>query len=121
MSYPSLPCTACPYDASCCAYGTTVDAKEARAIQKHHGKDTVYRTHWGEWRTRVRNGRCVLYQAGKCVVHDKPYYPTTCEGFPWTDGETGAPYEFDLTICGMFEDHPELIELQRAGGRRKAS
>lgn len=117
---PSLPCYPCPYNASCCAYGTTVSEEEARAIEANHGEGLVYQTRWGEWRTRVRNKRCVLFQGGGCLIHDKPYYPAVCAGFPWTDSETGGRYEFDVTICGEFEVRPELVELQRAipsGGR----
>jgi len=74
----------------------------------------VYQTRWGEWRTRVRNKRCVLFRDGGCIIHDKSYYPAVCAGFPWTDSETGGRYEFDVTICGEFEERPELVELQRA-------
>jgi hypothetical protein len=91
-----------------------VSDEEAQAIEAHHGPGLVYRTRWGEWRTRVRNRRCALFQNGGCSIHDKPYYPTQCQGFPWTDGETGARYEYDITICGAFAAQPELIEIQRA-------
>jgi hypothetical protein len=113
MSFPPLPCYPCPYSASCCAYGTTVSDEEAAAIEANHGSGLVYQTRWGEWRTRVRNRRCVMFQNGGCSIHDKPYYPTQCQGFPWTDGE-GARYEFDVTICGAFKERVELIEIQRA-------
>lgn len=112
---PTLPCYPCPYHASCCAYGSTVSDQEAAAIEANHGPGLVYRTRWGEWRTRVRKGRCALFRDGGCTIHDKPYYPAVCRGFPWTDAETGGPYEFDVTICGKFVEEPELIEIQRAG------
>jgi hypothetical protein len=111
---PSLPCYPCPYNSSCCAYGTTVSDEEAAAIEAKHGEGFVYKTRWGEWRTRVRKNRCVFHQGGGCVIHDQPYYPSVCRGFPWTDAETGEPYEYDVTICGEFEAKPELVELQRA-------
>ena len=114
VTLPSLPCYPCPHEASCCAFGTTVSEEEAAAIQANHGPGLVYETRWGELRTRVRNKRCVLFRDGGCSVHDKPYYPTTCQGFPWVDGDTGERYEYDVTICGEFERHPELIELRRA-------
>jgi hypothetical protein len=113
-TFPQLPCYPCPYNASCCAYGTTVSEEEALAIEANHGQGLVYRTRWGELRTRVRGKRCVLFKDGGCTIHDKPYYPTQCQGFPWTDGETGAGYEYDIMICGAFEAGPELVELQRA-------
>lgn len=114
MTLPSLPCYPCPHGASCCAYGTTLSDDEAAAIEADHGPGLVYRTHWGEWRTRVRNKRCVLYRDGGCTIHDKPYYPSTCRGFPWIDAETGGRYEYEVTICGAFEARPELIAIQRA-------
>lgn len=111
---PALPCYPCPHDASCCAYGTTVSDDEAAAIQKVHGPGLVYQTRWGEWRTRVRNKRCVFYREGACTIHDQPYYPVQCQTFPWTDPETGARYEYDVMICGEFGARPELVQLQRA-------
>lgn len=114
MTLPPLPCYPCPYNASCCAYGATVTDAEAAAIEANHGAGLVYRTRWGEWRTRVRNKRCALFRDGGCLIHDAPYYPAVCRGFPWTDAETGGRYEYDITICGEFEARPELVEIQRA-------
>jgi hypothetical protein len=111
---PSLPCYPCPYDASCCAYGATVSEEEAAAIEANHGPGLVYKTRWGEWRTRVRNKRCALFRDGGCTIHDRSYYPTMCQGFPWTDGDTGGRYEYDVMICGAFAAHPELVAIQRA-------
>ena len=114
MTLPSLPCYPCPHQASCCAYGTSLSDEEAAAIEADFGLGLVYFTRWGEWRTRVKKNRCVLLRDGGCTIHDKPYYPTTCQGFPWVDGDTGEPYEYDMMICGELEAHPELIELRRA-------
>ena len=114
MTLPSLPCYPCPYNASCCAYGTTVSDDEAAAITANHGPGLVYQTRWGEWRTRVQNKRCVMYRDGGCIIHDQPYYPAMCRGFPWIDAETGERYVYDVMICGEFEARPELVELQRA-------
>jgi hypothetical protein len=111
---PSLPCYPCPYEASCCAYGTSLSAQEAAAIEAHHGAGLVYETRWGEWRTRVRNKRCVLYRDGGCAIHSESYYPAQCGAFPWTDPETGGRYMYEVTICGAFAAQPELIELQRS-------
>jgi hypothetical protein len=83
-------------------------------IAAAHGGDVVYQTRWGEWRTRVRQGRCALFRDGGCSIHDKSYYPAQCRCFPWTDPLTGGRYEYDVTICGEWAARPELIELQRA-------
>ena len=112
-TFPTLPCFPCPYNASCCAYGTTLSIDEARAIEANHGPGLVYETHWGEWRTRVKNKRCVMFRDGGCTIHDKVYYPEICGAFPWTDAETGGPYVYDVTICGEFASQPELIKIQR--------
>ena len=112
-SLPSLPCFPCPHNASCCAYGTSLTDDEAAAITRDHGPGLVYETRWGEWRTRVRNKRCVLYRDGGCMIHDRAYYPETCRGFPWTDAY-GGRYEYEITICGEFVTQPELVALQRA-------
>jgi hypothetical protein len=114
-SLPKLPCFPCPHKASCCAYGSTVSEDEALAIQENHGEGLVYRNRWGEWRTRVKKGRCALLKDGGYTIHDKPYYPAVCRGFPWTDAETGGRYEYDISICGEFVAKPALVEIQRAG------
>jgi hypothetical protein len=114
VSLPSLPCYPCPFDASCCAYGTSLTDEEAAAIETNHGPGLVYETRWGEWRTRVRNKRCALYRDGGCTIHDKPYYPEVCQAFPWTDVETGGHYPYDVSICGVLDAQPELVELRRA-------
>jgi hypothetical protein len=121
MALPQLPCFPCPHESSCCAYGTTVTADEAAAIEANHGPALVYLTRYGEWRTRVKQRRCVMHRNGGCSIHDRPYYPAMCRTFPWTDSETGERYEYDVTICGEFEASRELVEIQRAHGRRGES
>jgi len=113
--FPALPCYPCPHQSACCAFGTTVSTVEARGLTARYGEDTVYRTRWGEWRTRVRKGRCVFLVDNVCTIHDDPNYPAVCRGFPWTDAETGGPYEFDQTICPEFIARPELVVLGRRG------
>lgn len=119
---PSLPCFPCPHQAACCAYGATVSEEEGRAIAADFGDGKVYRTRWGEWRTRVKGGRCVFFVGGGCEIHARPYYPAVCRGFPWTDAETGGPYEFDRTICPEFLARPELQQVYpyRPPGRSPA-
>jgi len=39
-----------------------------------------------------------------------------CRGFPWTDAETGGPYEYDRTICPEFVLRPELVQIYTARG-----
>lgn len=108
---PPLPCYPCPHASACCAYGTTLSATEAAAIGAACGEDTVYRTRWGEWRTRVSSGRCVLLVDNTCSIYDQPYYPQVCRGFPFFDAETGGPYGFDRDICPEFEHRPELLQI----------
>jgi Putative zinc- or iron-chelating domain len=109
--FPALPCYPCPHGSACCAYGTTLTESEAAAIVAEHGRAPVYRTRWGEWRTRVTEGRCVFLRDNSCTIYNKPYYPAVCRGFPWLDAETGGPYEFDRTICPEFTRRPELVQI----------
>lgn len=111
---PSLPCYPCPHRSSCCAYGVTLSDDEAAAITEVHGGGVVYRTRWGEWRTRVRRGRCVFLRENVCTIHAEGYYPAVCRGFPWIDAETGGPYEYDQTICPEFVSRPELVQIGKA-------
>jgi hypothetical protein len=89
----------------------TVTAEEAAGLASRHGEDKVYRTRWGEWRTRVRKRRCVFLVDNVCTIHDDPDYPAVCRGFPWIDAETGGAYEFDQTICPEFVSRPELVAI----------
>ena len=111
--FPALPCFPCPHGSACCAYGVTVTEGEARALTERYGEDKVYRTRWGEWRTRVRQGRCIFLVNNGCTIHADPHFPAVCRGFPWIDAETGGAYEFDQTICPEFEVRPELVAIGR--------
>ena len=109
--HPELPCHPCPHRAACCAYGTTLTDEEAASLTSRFG-DVAYRTRWGEWRTRVKGRRCVFFAGdGGCTIHADASYPKVCRGFPWTDAETGGPYEFDRTICPEFVLRPELVRI----------
>jgi len=114
VSLPTLPCFPCPHRSTCCAYGTTVSEEEATAIIADHGEDRVYLTRWGEWRTRVTRGRCVFFGGDRCLIHDRPYYPAVCRGFPWTEADSGDPYPYDRTICLEFVRRPELLQVHPA-------
>ena len=119
--FPPLPCYPCPHHSACCAYGTTLSDEEAEAIRRRHGAHLIYRTRFGEWRTRVRKGRCVFLTDNVCTIYNQPYYPAVCRGFPWLDAETGGPYEFDREICPEFIRRPELHQIEgvpRKGSRR---
>ena len=116
-AFPPLPCYPCPHGAACCDYGATLTEDEATAIGAAHGAALVYRTRWGEWRTRVRGGKCVFLKDAHCVLHHEPFYPAVCGGFPWTDAETGGPYQFDRTICPEFVHRPELVRIHPYEGR----
>jgi hypothetical protein len=111
--FPALPCFPCPHASACCAYGVTLSEDEAAAITAAHGSAVVYRTRWGEWRTRVKRGRCVFLRDNVCTIHSRSYYPAVCRGFPWTDAETGGPYEYDRTICPEFVVRPQLVSIHR--------
>jgi hypothetical protein len=113
---PSLPCFPCPHQSACCAYGVTLSEEEAEAIGRAYGPDTRYRTRWGEWRTRVRRGRCIFFRDNTCTIHTESFYPAVCRGFPWIDAETGGPYEYDRTICPEFVHRPELNQIQGRDG-----
>ena len=113
---PALPCWPCPHASACCSWGSTLSDQEAAAIAEKYGPHTIYRTRWGEWRTRVRNRRCVFLQENGCRIHAEPVYPEVCRGFPWFDAETGGPYEYDQTICPSLAADPALV----AQGRRVA-
>ena len=108
---PALPCFPCPHQSACCAYGATLSDAEADAITAAHRADLIYRTRWGEWRTRVSGGRCVFLQDNACTIYGHSYYPAVCRGFPFVDSETGGPYQFDRTICPEFEVRPELHQI----------
>ena len=56
----------------------------------------------------------MFYVDGGCSIHADPHYPAVCRGFPWTDAETGGPYEFDQTICPEFLARPELVQLGKS-------
>ena len=40
--------------------------------------------------------------------------PALRKGTLWIDATSGGRYEYDLDICGAFDAHPELVEIQRA-------
>jgi hypothetical protein len=112
-SFPPLPCYPCPHHSACCAYGVTLGDEEAEGLAARYGRDKMYQTRQGEWRTRVRRGRCIFLVHNSCSIHADPHYPAVCRGFPWTDAETGGPYEFDQTICPEFLTRPDLVQLTR--------
>jgi hypothetical protein len=99
----------------------TLSDDEAREIGDAHGTDKVYRTRWGEWRTRVKRGRCVMLVDNACTIHATSYFPAVCRGFPWTEGDGVSPYRYDRTICPEFAARPELVELGRATTPRRTA
>ena len=118
--HPQLPCYPCPHHSACCGFGTTLSPEEARGIVRKYGKHKVYKTRWGEWRTRVAQGRCVMWKENSCSIYNTPEYPEVCRGFPFVDVESGEPYKYDQTICPEFLTRPELIQLSstRRNGAR---
>jgi hypothetical protein len=99
-----LPCFPCPHGGACCEWGVELSDDEAAAIRARHGDAAVT---WSEdeecWRTAVVGPRCVFWAAG-CAIHDKPYYPSMCRGFPWRYRDTAEPYPYDATICPEVEE-----------------
>lgn len=108
---PPLPCYPCPHGSACCAYGATLSEAEVVVIRAAHGEGKVYRTRWGEWRTRVVKGRCAFLVDNACSIYGQAYYPAVCRGFPFIDAETGGPYEYDREICPEFVRRPELFQI----------
>jgi hypothetical protein len=111
--FPRLPCYPCPHHSACCGFGTTLSPQEARGIIRKFGKDKVFLTRWGEWRTRVAKGRCVMWKDNSCSIYNTPVYPAVCRGFPFIDAESGGPYQFDKTICPEFLVRSDLVQLGR--------
>jgi Fe-S-cluster containining protein len=110
---PPLPCFPCPHASNCCSWGVTLSDEEAAALGERYGHQLLYKSRWGEWRTRVRQGKCVFLVNNACSIHADPHYPAVCRGFPFTDAETGGPYRYDQTICPEFERRDDLREVRR--------
>ena len=105
-----LPCFPCPHQSACCAYGVSLDEDEANTLRQLLGAGAVvWDDEENEWRTAVVNDRCVLLRDNACTVHDKPYYPKVCGGFPFTDPATGGPYLYE-NICPEFDPQRESGE-----------
>ena len=109
--FPALPCYPCPHDSACCGHGVSLSYAEVKAIRAHHGSALIYRTRWGEWRTRIVRGRCGFLRDNACTIYNKPYYPAVCRGFPWFDADGDGPYEYERSICPEFERRPELVQI----------
>jgi Fe-S-cluster containining protein len=74
---------------------------EVDVIRELYGDDAlVWDAEDSEFRTSIVDGKCFFLRDNACTIHDKPYYPRICRGFPWIDGETGGEYPYDRTICG---------------------
>ncbi|WP_394833501.1 YkgJ family cysteine cluster protein [Pendulispora rubella] len=107
----SLPCFPCPHDSICCSWGTSLNAKEAETLKSLYGDDAiVWDDEENEWRTRVDGDRCMFLKSNACSLHDRPEYPSVCRCFPWSDPETGGPYQYDLSICPELPQDEEPAE-----------
>ena len=71
-----------------------------QAITAKFGTQSVYRNEDGDWRTTVRDGRCLFQdpQSGACGIHSEDFYPAQCRAYPW---HTVVESE---TAPGAFED-----------------
>lgn len=102
----TLPCFPCPHASSCCWWGVTISLPEMLQMVDRFGLSVITTGDPGELRTAVVDGRCVFLQDNACTIHDTPFYPQVCRGFPFTDAEHGGAYEGDTTICPeMLGDH----------------
>lgn len=109
-----LPCHPCPHKGACCKHGASLTGEEVSAIEDEYGESAVsYDPDLGSddpYRTKlqphpIHGEACVfLTSEGACLIHDKPYFPKTCRGFPWLTDE-GKPYVHDKTIC------PEFVQI----------
>ncbi|HWA56791.1 MAG TPA: YkgJ family cysteine cluster protein [Gemmatimonadales bacterium] len=111
--FPPLPCFPCPHASNCCSWGVTLSDEEAQALGERYGHHLMYKSRWGEWRTRVKQGKCVFLVDNACSIHADPHYPAVCRGFPFVDAETGGPYRYDQTICPEFVQRDDLKEIRR--------
>ncbi len=99
-----LPCFPCPHNSRCGSRGTALFDDEAGTIRRLFGDDAlVWSVEDGDWRTSAPNGKCYFLGDNRCKVHEEPYYPRVCRGFPWTDAITGGDYPWDRTICPEFK------------------
>jgi Fe-S-cluster containining protein len=101
-----LPCFPCPHKSACCRWGTYLSQDEATALMDVWGPDYVYfHEDDGEWRTQVKDGRCMFMADGGCSIHKHKHYPRVCRIFPRRDGrDESLPEAHDAAIC------PEVAE-----------
>jgi hypothetical protein len=102
----TLPCLPCPHDSICCSWGTSLYPDEAAAIRENHGGAALtWNGEDDEWRTAIVDGKCYFWRTGEgCSIHEEPFYPRICRGFPWRHGDSNSDYPHDRTIC------PELAD-----------
>lgn len=103
-----LPCYPCPHDSVCCSWGTGLLFDEPDILRGIYGDAAlVWDDEEKEWRTSIVGERCFFWKNNSCSIHEEPYYPRYCKGFPDIDGETGkAPYPYDKSICPEFPEEP---------------
>lgn len=132
----SLPCGNCPYGGACCRYGVTLSRNEVQAITAKFGAEYVYRDENGDWRTEVRDGRCVFQdpQNGACGIHGEDFYPAQCWAYPWytveeSESEPGAfvdvgvayphPYDCPAMVLVALDVYFQELATNPAGLHRK--
>jgi hypothetical protein len=100
----ALPCHPCPHGSACCAFGVMLFADEAATLRRRFGAAAlVWDGEDGTWRTAVVDNMCWFWDR-LCTIHEEPFYPRICKGFPWRFGDTDEDYPYDVTIC------PELTD-----------
>ena len=103
-----LPCFPCPHGSICCSWGTALNEQEAETLKRIYGDHTVvWDLEEDEWRTKVEGERYIFLRDNACSLHEKPEYPSVCRCFPWSDPNTGGPYQYDLSICPEMPEPPE--------------
>lgn len=127
MTIPDkLPCHPCPHNSVCCTWGASLEEAEAIGIIMDHKLAVLRAGHtytmadfieysddpgdprrtWvimSEIFGKVRQ-HCIFSTPSGCLIHDKPYYPQICRGFPWLEAPN-VPYTSDVTIC------PVLVQI----------
>ena len=107
-----------------------------RAITTKFGAEHVYRSEDGDWRTVVRDGRCIFQdpQSGACGIHSADFYPAQCRAYPWhtviastTDPDTFVDagmaythaYECPAVVLVAIDQHLQQLAANPDGVQRK--
>jgi Fe-S-cluster containining protein len=107
-----------------------------QAIVRKFDATYVYRDESGDWRTTVRDGRCVFQDphSGACTIHGEDFYPVQCRAYPWhtvvasaTDPDTfvdsgiayAHAYECPVVVLAVIDQHMQELAATADGTQRK--